>query len=425
MSSERSSSVGRLPDAGWPLAEMLVDHWVVIPDEARGRLVAAALAKRGHRWVRVRPVYLPHLDPRNRLYGKPEFSRPELEGWWQVRSVVDEQAADRDAEFYQQACERIAVAAIGRAHGGFHEGGLTAHRQTLMSHLDLDGLVHELSEDQAFRLRHAAVATFPPQSEPLRPVTPLRFPDGRTLPPLLDSVREVARRLQAEGRMSEVTAWWLTDEADDFEDDRQLLFELADSVMHQGTCYAHTASEMPLLAGLAVDEAVHPVFRSCLLVFLAEAGTIGQRLVAGDADRRIALGAGLDESEPERATRRAVEAAAPGLLARWGDECEAVRFGLAALAAVCPNAARSSGVIAPIVRMADEASETHRATALRLAAHLAEDDEDVLAVALTEAIGTSVINPDDVPSPNAPVRGAALSVLKSMLEQEISLLLQA
>ncbi|HXA63261.1 MAG TPA: hypothetical protein VNW94_29290, partial [Streptosporangiaceae bacterium] len=89
------------------------------------------------------------------------------------------------------------------------------------------------------------------------------------------------------------------------------------------------------------------------------------------------------------------------------------------------NAARSSGVIAPIVRMADEASETHRATALRLAAHLAEDDEDVLAVALTEAIGTSVINPDDVPSPNAPVRGAALSVLKSMLEQEISLLLQA
>lgn len=47
-----------------------------------------------------------------------------------------------------------------------------------------------------------------------------------------------------------MTTWWLTDDAAAFENDRELLFELSDAVLHQGTCSPHTTEQIPLLTGL-------------------------------------------------------------------------------------------------------------------------------------------------------------------------------
>lgn len=406
---------------------MLVEYQVAVPDEERARLVADALVERGHRWVRVRPVYLPHLDPQHRLFGRPEFSRPELEGWWQVGSLVDEPASDRDAEFHQQECEREAVRATARAHGGFYDGGSMAGRETMLSHLDRRGLVHDLDEERAHAVRRAVIAGFPPRPQALVPSVPLRYAaEGDGHPPLLELVRQVVRRQRAQrGELPEGTAWWLTPDAGAFEDDRELLFELANAAMHQGTCYPHTAQEIPLLAALAAHDGVHPVHRAVLVTFLTEAGTIGSRLVAADADRRVALGLALEEHEDERAARSAVEAAAPELLERWDGECEAVRFALAALAAVCPEAARPSGVIPRVHALAEDSPDPHRAVAARLAARLAENAPDALPAALQEAMANAPDPDRGLPSPYAPVRGACLTVLKSMLERQMSLLMDS
>ncbi|HEX2315530.1 MAG TPA: hypothetical protein VHJ17_17430, partial [Thermomonospora sp.] len=305
--------------ATWPPAAMLADFWAFAPDEERARALADALAARGHRWVRVRPVHHPHLDPEHRLFGRPEFSRPELEGWWQVGALVDEQAPDPAAEFHQHHCESIEVAAVAREHGGYLEGSSMGHRETMLRFAERTGLVHELGMEEAHAARRAVIAGFPAPREPMSPSVPLDCPDGGDLPPLLETTRQVARDVPG-------AEWWLSDEADGFEDDDALVFHLADSAMHQGTCYPHTAREVRLLAGLAARRDVRPRSRTLLIDLLAEAGTIGRRLVAATADRRRALGLGFEESDDERAARRAVEAEAPALLARWDEECEAVRF---------------------------------------------------------------------------------------------------
>ncbi|MFB8419257.1 hypothetical protein ACFC63_27495 [Streptomyces albidoflavus] len=58
-----------------------------------------------------------------------QFSRPELEGWWSVRSLVDEEAPGPDAEFHQQECEQVAVDAVGRENGGFRDVGSVVGRE--------------------------------------------------------------------------------------------------------------------------------------------------------------------------------------------------------------------------------------------------------------------------------------------------------
>ncbi|MEW2622584.1 hypothetical protein [Streptomyces sp. NPDC048106] len=421
MSNERAPRHGVDEPASWSAARMVVHYSVAAPSEADARSVASALARRGHRWVTVRPVYLPHLDPGNRLFGKPEFSRPELEGWWSVDSVVDEETPDPASEFHQHDCEKAAVEAIGRAHGGFWLGGSLAGRETMLPGFDHRGLVHELDQEHAHRIRRDVISRFPPPPEEPAPATPLRCAvAGRPFPPVLDCARQVARDQEArQGSLPDGTAWWLTSEADDFSDDHEVIFELADSVMHQGTCYPHTADEIPLLAGLACHEDVRPAHRALFTTFLFEAATIGRRLTASGADRRVALGLPLEETADELAARHAVEAAAPHLLSRWDGEDEAVQFTLAALAA----ATRHSASRACIRHLAERWTTGPRTDALRLAAALARSDDVEVAAVLRGIAESGAIRPHRVPSPLAPTRGAALNLLKTLVEREMSPLL--
>lgn len=407
------------PDS-WPASRTVVRHSLAAPSEANARALASALALRGHRWVTVRPVYLPHLDPGSHLFGKPEFSRPELEGWWSVDSLVDEEAPDPASEFHQHACEKAAVEALGRAHGGFWNGGSQANRDTMLSRFDHRGLVHELGQEQAHRARREAIAGFPPPPVEPAPFAPLACTAAdRPFPPVLECVRQVARDQEArQGRLPDGTAWWLTGEADAFSDDREVVFELADSVMHQGTCYPHTADELPLLAGLAAHEHVRPAHRAYFTTFLFEAATIGQRLAASGADRRVALGLPLEETADELSARHAAEAAAPYLLGRWDTEDEAVQFSLAALAA----ATRQGASGARIRHLAERWATGPRTDALRLAAALAEGDTDEVGTVVRGIVESGVVAPDKVPSPLAPSRGAALTLLKPLVEWEMSAL---
>jgi hypothetical protein len=406
--------------AAWSVSEMAVHYSVAAPREADARSMASALARRGHRWVTVRPVYLPHLDPGNGLFGKPEFSWPELEGWWSVDTLVDEEAPDSEAEFHQQECERAAVDAIARAHGGFWNGGSMAHRETMLPGFDQRGLAHELDQRHAHRVRRDVISTFPGPTEEPGPTPPLSCTTfERPFPSVLECVRQVAREQKTRpGGLPAGTARWLTAEADEFADDREVIFELADSVMHQGTCYPHTADEIPLLAWLAVHEDIRPAHRAVFTKFLFEAATIGERLAASGADRRVALGLSLEETADELAARHAVEAVAPYLLDRWHSQSEAVQFGLAALAA----ATRHGGVGPRIRRLAERWTEGPRTDALRLAAALAEADPVELSTVLRSIVESGSVPPGRVPSPLAPARGAAFNLLRSMVERELSAL---
>ncbi|WP_283137538.1 hypothetical protein [Rhizohabitans arisaemae] len=406
--------------AAWRVAETLVEYRVVVPDEDRAGLVAAELAERGHRWVCVRPVYLPYLDPQHALFGKPEFSRPELDGWWQVCSLVDEETPSEEEEFHQRACERAEVAGVARTHGGFTDGDATGLRETMLKHLDRAGLVHELSADETYVRRRAAIAAFAPVKAVLVPCTPLDSgdwtPDDKSF---LELIRTTVGELPD---ASEDSQWWLTDEVEELADDYELLFELSDSVMHQGTCYPHTPRGIPLLAALAANRAVPPAYRAVLLLFLAEAATAGRRRLAADADRRVALRLGFDESADESATRRTVEAVAPGLLATWENEGEAVRFGLAVLAAACADPVQWAD-IRPYVRLlSDDSRDEHRTLALQLIDHLIGDDAESLKDVVARAFGATDTDGLDV-SPFAPIAWTGLSVLELMAQRQLSSLI--
>ncbi|MFI0366439.1 hypothetical protein ACH35V_01085 [Actinomadura sp. 1N219] len=418
MSGERVSQ-----ESGSPVA-MLREYRFAMPDEDHGRLLAADLADRGHRWVRMRPMYLPHLDPANRLFGKPEFSRPELEGWWQVSSVVDELATEDATESHQRECEEVAVAALARSHLGFCEGGSIAHRETMLRLLDLDGLLHDLPQEQAHERRVAVARSFPTPQDIAAPTVAAAAPITRGLPSLLDTVRAVARRLETDGAATQMISWWLTDEAAQFEDDQELLFELSDAVLHQGTCSPHTAEQIPFLTGIIEHEQVAAPFRAFLLLLLTEAGTVGRRLAAQDADRRSALGLGSVQSPDETAAQNAVEAVAPALLRRWPGECEAVQSGLAFLAAAFPDRAQTAGIIQPIAELAATSSEHHRTAMLHLAHALASADEAALHATYSAAIASTSIRLTSIPSPTAPATAASLDVLHRMLQLETALVLK-
>ncbi|WP_285590791.1 hypothetical protein [Herbidospora sp. NBRC 101105] len=404
---------------------MLREYRIALPDESRGRLLAAELVDRGHRWVRLRPVYLPHLDLANPFFGEPGFSRPELEGWWHVTSVVDELVPDDDMEDHQLECEEVAVAAVARRHQGFCDGGSMADRETLLRHLDLRGLLHDQTQEQAYRRRAAIARSFPARRVVPPPLVAAAAPVEGGLPPLLDTVRVAASRLHADGTATPVTDWWLTGEPEHYEDDQELLSGLFDAVLHQGTCSPHTAEQVPLLAGIVGHDQVAAPYRAFLLFLLAEAGTVGRRLAARDADRRSALGLGFGQNAEETTAQNAVAAVAPALLRRWPEECEAVRCGLAFLAAGFPDSARAAGVIEPIAEMAAACAERHRAAMMRLAHALASADGEALRARYSEAIAGTPVRLTGIPSPVAPATAAGLHILHLMLESETDLILQA
>jgi hypothetical protein len=441
-------------DGAWSATSSMIHYSVAVPDEKAARSVAGALTARGHRWVTVVPLHrLRRVPERHLVREELEFSGPELAGWWHVGSLVDEQAPagfehapDPDAEGFQQECERAALEALAREQGGFAGAGWSSLRAATLREpspqrpapelFDLGGLVHEVDQERAHAVRRSVIAGLPPRPErPLR-AEYLAFDDEeRDHPPLLECVQNVARRLQAgqdplpEGPAAQkpwdaaltggVVAAWVTTEADDFQGDHDVSFWLDESVMRQGACFPHTAQGVPLFTGLAVHDDVHPVRRADSVASLFGAATIGQRAAASEADRRFALGLPMSETADERSARLAVEAAAPGLLSRWDRECEAVRFALAALAAACPAAARSTGSIDRIRGLTARWTDGPRGDALRFALALAEDEPGRLDAALNGHRERTYRRPGDVPSPHAPARGAALELLRRQVRHEL------
>ncbi|WP_157574016.1 hypothetical protein [Nocardia jejuensis] len=387
-------------------------------------MLATDLIDRGHRWVRVRPIYLPHLDPASALFGMPEFSQPELEGWWQVRSVVDELAIDDDAADHQRGCEHVAAVTLARSYCGFLEGGSMAHRETLLRHLNLDGLLHDLPQEDAYEQRGAVTRSFPPPRDIPAPTIAAATPARKELPPLLDTVRAVATRLDADGAATPRTNWWLTDDAEQFEDDQEVLSCLSDAVLYQGTCSPDTAEQIPLLAGIIEHEHVSIPYRAYLVLLLGATGTVGRRLAAQNADRRSALGLGSVQSPDETAAQKAVETVASSMLRRWPTECDAVRNGLAFLAAAFPSSAHTAGVVQSIAEAATTRPEHHQATMLRLAHAVASAHDAALHSAYSAAIASTPIELTNIPSPVAPATAAGLEVLHRMLELETNLVLK-
>ena len=456
-------SNGPVPDAdndgAWVATSGTVHYSMAVPEEKAARSVAGVLEDRGHRWVTLVPLHRLRRVPKadHLIRRESEFSGPELESWWHVGSLVDEQAPagrdlgrDADAEYFQQECERAAVEALAREHGGFAGSGWSSLRAGTLRGpapqrpapelFDLGGLVGELDQEQAHAIRRSVIAGFPPRPERPPRAEHLSCDDDDDeecdYPPLLECVQEVARRLQAaqdplpEGSAIAQKPWeatltggivaaWLATEADDFEDDRDVRHWLEQSVMRLGVCFPHTAHGVPLLAGVAVHDDVRPAHRAESVVLLFEAATIGQRAAANEADRRFALGLPMSETADERSARVAVEAAAPGLLSRWDRECEAMQFALAALAAACPAAAVSTGSIDRIRGLITRWTDGPRGDALRFALALAEDEPRGLSTALNSYLERSHRRPGEVPSPHAPARGAALELLKDHVRIEV------
>ncbi|WP_067694396.1 hypothetical protein [Nocardia jejuensis] len=221
-----------------------------------------------------------------------------------------------------------------------------------------------------------------------------------------------------------VTNWWLSEEATQLKDDRELLARLHDSVLHQVRCTPQTVEPIELLAGVFRNDRVAAPFRLWLVLLIAEIGTVGRRLAAQDADRRSALELGVILSAHELAVERAVEAIARVLLRRWPDECEAVRCGLAFLSAAFPDSAYEVGIIESIGEFA-ATCEPHRAAMLTLVYALASAEESALPYSYKAAITITPIELSDIPSPLAPAVFAGLDVLHRMLQLESGLVFAA
>lgn len=370
-----------------PSGRLIRTHLTVVTDEDAAHRLAGDLAARGHRLVRIRPV-------------------PEEPSRWRVQSLVDDPEAGQVEEDHWAEQETVALDALARRYGGYREGGTMSRRED--ASFGTDDLVHELDPAEAHAIRRAVVAGFPARRPAPSPDAPLGCPLSATVRPLFEVLRAVAPG----------DSWWHSPAADAFADagEVELVFEVSDSFMHQGSCYDHTAGEVSLIAALVVRDDVHPALRATLLHFLFLAATVGRRFAAADVDRRLALGLPLDEGPAERAAREAVEVVTPTLLARWDDEPEAVCFSLAMLAAACPGLGRD---LAEAIRdwAESEGTATPRGRVLGLAAALADEDPTVdvmLAWMVADGFARSA------PSPVAPVAGAAFTVLEEWTEKELS-----
>lgn len=426
-------------------ATMAVVHCsVAVPTEDAARSVTDALNSRGHRWITMVPLgrlrRLPKAD--YLIQRNTEFAAPELAGWWHVGSLVDEQAPagsdfgfiDMQAEYFQQECERAAVEALAREHGGFAGSGWSSLRRATFPGpepyspapelFDLNGLVHQLDQEQAFAIRRSVNAGLPPRPESFSRVKGLSYGDDdeRDYPPLLHSIQEVARRLDTGRAPSPTKPWeavltggivaaWSSATDDDFEGEYDVSFWLQQAAVYQDACSPHSLEAIPLLAGIAAHDDVEPEQRVRSVIRLFEAATIGERRAAIEADRRHALGSPMNGTPDEQAVRLAVEAVACGLFNHWDQESEAGQVALAALAAACPAAARDSGAVERVRGLIDRWAEEPRVDAMRFALALAEDDPAELRVLLDSHLQRGHLRPSGVPSPYAPARGALLELL--------------
>jgi len=393
-------------------------YTVTLPTEQAARAMAERLAERGHQLVAARIVDHFSFDPTSSWYGKPS-RRAAFAGWWDAFSVCV------DPSSQSAWIEAAAVRGLARGHGGVVSGGSSGGAASMLSTFTRVGLLHELSDDEAERRRRAALADLAAPAQPAPPSAPplaCRSPaDERAealtivacLADLVDSGRAETLGV-AEG-----LADLLDGDADeDWEDAGELLGDLFNEAMHQGTCYPHTASMVPVFATLATSDRISDQYRAWVLLDLYLIATVGRRDLCARADKRHALAQPAVAAPEAIAAREAVATVVPRLVDRWGEESEFGRFVLAALVAACPDA--GARLRPDISRLGHTYAGTDRAATMRLIEALAGADPTLTATALRDIASWNpkLVSPYDSPYATAEQRG--LCVLQDLIIEELS-----
>jgi hypothetical protein len=371
-------------------------YTLTLPTEQAARSAADELAQRGHRLVAVRVVGHFTLDPASWWYGKPS-GRPDLAGWWDVFSLLVDEHTEHRA-----AAETVAVKEIARRHGGFTGGEARGHAETMLRAFTRVGLVHELTEEQAVARRRSLAAA--PAVAP-RPRPPLAA--ALVLPRAADERAEMAAIAEVLDPDTDAAEW---------EDSGELLGELFNSAMHQGTCYPHTASAVPDFVKLARDDRLSDRYRAWVLLDLYMIATVGRRDLHAGSDSGAALGLPAVEAPEAAAARQAVSDAVPRLVERWETEPESILFFLAAIAAACPESDGMCGLAA----LREAYAGTDRGATLQLIEALETDDPQLIDEAVWEIATWDAEAAELLDTPNSTAEHRGVTLLERLLIDELN-----
>ncbi|MEV6794921.1 hypothetical protein AB0M87_23685 [Streptomyces sp. NPDC051320] len=341
---------------------------------------------------------------------------PELEGWWQVFSLAIYSGYERMALEPFFLSERIRVAQVARAHGGFQQGYSEGHAATLQGVFTRNGLVHEDAG--------ANVALPSPlPKDPARPPTGPPWKSSEVGEPavLVQAVVAVAERIygSAEG-VPEAVGWLLDEEfafGEPYGSAGEFLGDLADAVAHQGTCTDTSVEAVPFLMELVCDDNVAPGSRLVLLGDLLRLAASGPAAAVSLADRITALGGVWEESAAEYLTRRAIGSELPRLLSRWEDESDVARFALAALAALCGT--RDQRVLSGLAALPAPAGSS-RADVVSLVAAMLSDDREGLVLALDRLVSWLPRIAEKAASPNVDIQSLGLAILPDLVLEDVA-----
>ncbi|MGA5047583.1 hypothetical protein [Streptomyces arboris] len=391
-----------------------VQYTLSLPSEDAALAAAAELSGMGHRLTAVRVHDHFRFVPSSFWYGSPSMD-PELEGWWQVFSLAVHSGYERGALEPFLRGERMRVAQVARDHGGFQQGCGEGHAVTLESIFTRDGLVHEQPGAQV-------ALPSPLPEDPARPPAGPPWNAGGADEPaaVVQAAVAVAERLYGSAEDAPDAVGWLLDEefafGEPYGTTGEFLGDLADAVAHQGTCTDTTVDAVPFLMELVHDDGIAPGSRLILLCDLVRLGASGPAAAVALADRITALGGVRDESAADHLTRQAIGRGLPKLLSRWDDESDAVRFALAALAALCGTHDRH--VLAWLAAPPAPAHSS-RADAVSLMAALLSDDRKGLIPALDRLASWLPGVAEKAAGPNVDREQLGLAVLPDLVRAEV------
>jgi hypothetical protein len=194
-----------------------------------------------------------------------------------------------------------------------------------------------------------------------------------------------------------------------FQDDRAFLGFFYNEILHQDTCDPHTADGVQVVAWLAADDRVPAPHRMGLVDFLFAIATVGERHAA---DCWPDEHPNADPVSQARA-RAAVQAVTGDVLARWDEECTAVRLALAQLAAVFP-AQVAPAVLAGVRGLAEQLRATTAGDLLGFAAELIAGDQAAVLAAVERHTGWDSDSDFRGSARDLPVNVRALHLLDQM-----------
>ncbi|MEV4753875.1 hypothetical protein AB0J86_01980 [Micromonospora sp. NPDC049559] len=332
-------------------------HEFVVPDEARARELARALAGYGFALVTAWPS--------------------DGDGW--RVTALDEGPYPVDAVGHRQI-EAVAraAAAIARQHDGYGGGGTRCDVSQLRVLRRPDAPIVATNPGARPPVPSVTVVA-PPPPAPL----PLAPDDAEDRPIDLSGLDDIpwAELEHAHGSAEDVPELLRT-LADPFGNDwDEVLDELfGDDLLHQGDCYSATAPALPFLTRMIVSGALPARQRLDLYVWLLIASARWADGLLADADAALVQGRRPEPAGWTEAVHHTVGEQLPALLDRWETEPPGVRFVLACLAGSYPRYGRRIGD--RVQAMAREFDGTRPGAYLLLAGALVDGRDDrALAIA--------------------------------------------